>query len=467
MADGASEAPTRVPGTESHPKPSLLTVPVGVGRRALVVANLGLTPEATPATTWAATGLARTLDTWEGPGLVVIAGNLLDVTGEPDAASAAVAALDAHPRVARALESFAAGDDRRVVSIPGTGDSALAAGAADAVTALGVEVATAAELHMATAAGTRVVRVDAGTPPRGTIPATRRPSPASNGAVPTDATPSALPVSGEGSEQRPAARHGPHFGRGMLTLTPDPDAEWQEGLERLADPASTPRFLTSRLLYRRFARLAWWLAVPFAVAIALRLPFVSTALNHLFFGHPAPSRAIRRAHNAGWGARLFFAALVCIAEVVVLAIVLGFVARKAWRTLGGGDLDGIFADALAAGGATANDEARDSARELCGHGYAGLVSGATLQAELTHLGPGFFASPGAAGEMVEEHHGRLGMLPVFLASQQLAWVELETGAELHVRLLLTRSELPGATLLERVAARDRKVHDTHPVVVAA
>src|SRR5579864_7089344 len=77
MADGASEAPTRVPGTESQPGPTLLTVPVGVGRRALVVANLSLKPEATSATTWAAAGLARALDTWEGPGLVVIAGNLL------------------------------------------------------------------------------------------------------------------------------------------------------------------------------------------------------------------------------------------------------------------------------------------------------------------------------------------------------------------------------------------------------
>ena len=60
--------------------------------------------------------------------------------------------------------------------------------------------------------------------------------------------------------------------------------------------------------------------------------------------------------SAAWGARLLFAALVCIAELVILAVVLGFVARKAWRTLGGGDLDGLFDDALAAGGATANDD---------------------------------------------------------------------------------------------------------------
>ncbi len=207
--------------------------------------------------------------------------------------------------------------------------------------------------------------------------------------------------------------------------------------------------------------------MPFAIAIALRIPFVSSALDHLVFGQPAPSRAIQRAHDAAWGARLFFAGVVCVAEFVILAVVLGFVARKAWRTLGGGELDGLFDQALASGGSTTNDDARDSARALCAGGFAGLVSGATLQAELTHLGPGFFACPGAAGEIVEEHRGRLGLLPVFLDCQQLAWVELETGAELHARLLLTRSELPGATLLERMAARDRKVHDTHPMVVAA
>jgi len=92
--------------------------------------------------------------------------------------------------------------------------------------------------------------------------------------------------------------------------------------------------------------LAWWLLVPFAIAIALRLPFVSSALDHLVFGHPTPSRAIQRAHAAAWGARLLFAALVSIGEVVILAVALGFVARKAWRTLGGGHLDGPFDDAL-------------------------------------------------------------------------------------------------------------------------
>jgi lysylphosphatidylglycerol synthetase-like protein (DUF2156 family) len=460
MADGASEAPSRQPGDQPGAGSDTLAIPVGVGRRVLVAANLGLTAPATAATTWASSGLARALDSWEGPGLVVVAGNLLDVTGRPDGAAAARDALAAHPRLARALEAFAAGDDRRVVCIPGSGDGAVATGARGVVEGLGMEVAGVVELRLATASGTRVVRVDAGVRPlAAAAQANGHGTPNGHGAL--GAAASAPP---------PASAPAPAAGRGrsaMLTLTPDPAAKWQAGLDRLAEPASTPRFLTSRLLYRRFARFAWWLLVPFAVAVALRIPFVYSALDHLLFGHPAPRRAITRAHDAGWFSRLFFAALVAVGELVVVAIAVSWVARKAWRTLGGGELDGLFDDERAAGGTTANDAVRDWARALGAQGYAGLVSGATLQAELTHLGPGFFACAGAAGEVVEEHHGRLGMLPVFLACRQLAWVELETGAELHARLLLTQSELPGATLIERMAARDRQVHDTHPVVVAA
>ena len=49
-----------------------------------------------------------------------------------------------------------------------------------------------------------------------------------------------------------------------------------------------------------------------------------------------------------------------------------------------------------------------------GRGYAGLVTAATFQSELTHLGVGFYANVGATAEVVEEHRGRLGLPPVFL-----------------------------------------------------
>jgi len=448
MADAAVPAPPRVPAADVGTDPDPLNLPVGVGRRVVVVANLGLAPVPSPASSWAANGLARALDTWEGPGIVVVAGNAFDLRAGTDPAAMALAALDAQPRLAAALEAFATDEERRVVLLPGTNDQALRddPAARAAVTGIGLEVADAVDLELRTAAGTRRVRVDAGVPA-----ASPRPHPdeaAGNGSAPAPGAPSATPA-------------------GTFSISPDPTAAWQAGLDRLADPAGMQRFLTSRLLYRRFARLAWWLIVPFAIAVVLRFPFVVSALERLFFSHPAPKRVIARAHNAGWGSRFLFASIVSVGELLILAAALGWFGRKAWRTLGGGPLDGLFDDSLSSAGATANDAARDAARSLGAHGYAGLVTGATFQAELTHLGRGFFACAGAAGEVVEEHAGRLGMPPVFSHRQQLAWVELETGAELHARLLLARSELSGTTVLERLAARRQRVHDLHPVVVAA
>src|ERR1700722_12979861 len=459
MSLGTPEAPLGVPDAVGTTAEGALTLLVEIGRRVLVVANLGLGPTATATTTWASSELARALDGWEGPGLVLVAGNFFDLTPagtEPDAEpgdaphQAIAAALAAHPRLTDALRSFGADEDRRIICIPGSSDGAVGhdESASNALGTMGIEVAPEVDLHLARTTGTRVVRVCAGVPDLHA---------ADSGA----SAPAAGPVD---ATRTPA----PERSSRLLSVTPDRDAPWQAGLDRLADQASMQRFLTSRLLYRRFARLAWWLLVPLGAALILRLPFVATGLDHLFFGHPGPSRAINAAHRAGWGARLLVAAVVSAVELAVLAAVLTLLGRKAWRTLGGGQLEGLFGDPLAvASGATANDIARDTARVLASRGYAGMVTGATLQAELTHLGEGFFACTGAAGEVVEEHPGRLGVLPVFLEHRQVAWVELETGAELHARLLLARIDIPPATVLERIGARYSRAHDQHPVVVGA
>jgi len=54
MPEGASEALFPTPGTRLSVSGDPLTIPVGVGRRVVVVANFALGPTATPATTWAA-----------------------------------------------------------------------------------------------------------------------------------------------------------------------------------------------------------------------------------------------------------------------------------------------------------------------------------------------------------------------------------------------------------------------------
>src|SRR5580700_2574265 len=105
MPEGASEALLPTPGARPPAPGDPVAIPVGVGRRVVVVANFGLGPVATDATTWAASGFARALDTWEGPGLVVVAGNLFDLGAGNEGAARVEAALTAHPRLATALES--------------------------------------------------------------------------------------------------------------------------------------------------------------------------------------------------------------------------------------------------------------------------------------------------------------------------------------------------------------------------
>jgi hypothetical protein len=305
-----------------------LTIDVAVGRRVVVVANLMLSDEATTTSTWATAGFARALDAWEGPGLVVVAGNLFDLDGADDPGQRAERALAAHARLASSLTGFAAGDERRVVVLPGHADAAVGDKTGRAVVeALGATVAPHLDLKLSTAAGDRLVRIEA-----------------------------------RHATGAPGGRTSP-----MSAVARRESAPWQEGSEMLADPATLQRFLTSRVLYRRFAKLAWWLLAPLAVALALAVPFVTAGLLHLFGSSPRTAHALHRVRQAAWGTRLLVVVIISTIELVLLAAILGLVARGAWKSLGGGRLAGPFDESLADEGSTANDAARDAARTLMEH----------------------------------------------------------------------------------------------------
>ena len=217
--------------------------------------------------------------------------------------------------------------------------------------------------------------------------------------------------------------------------------------------------MVSRTLYRRLGRYAWWLLVPFIVAGLLRVAVTPWVSGHL--GSGLPGRAIRHAHQADLGDQIVIALSVALVVLGVLALVLGLLSRRMWSILGGGTLEEVQAQA------GANDAARDAARRLVGRGYAGLITAATFQSELTHLGLGFYANVGATTEVVDEHRGKLGLPPVFLHNQRVSWVELETGAELHVRMLLAGNELRSPSVLERMITRGRVTRSLHPALVAS
>ena len=106
-------------------------------------------------------------------------------------------------------------------------------------------------------------------------------------------------------------------------------------------------------------------------------------------------------------------------------------------------------------------------------GASGVIVGGSLVPELTHLDAGFFACPGATAEVVREHRGRFGLPPTFLHHRQESTLEIETGAELHVRLLLAEADLPMATMGERLVTADvvikgySRAAEVHPELAAS
>ncbi len=385
-------------------------IPVGLGRRVEVIGDLLLPPVPTDSSRAACRGAARRLEDWQGPGIVVLCGRLV-APGPLHAAET----LQAHAELIDAFRAFAARPDSLVVAV-----MPMAQRDPEVVRVLegcGVHVHDAIDLVCETGAGTRTVLVRAGS-------------------LQPDANP---PIDTAPAEDRP----------------------WLAGMERLDDPRLARRFVTSRLLYRRLRRYLW--APPLvlaAIALLLRLEFVVDGLGRVFRS-PRQQNALQRAYAATWFSRAVVTVIIAVALLAVLALVVAITSRGIWRALGGGGLPAPWARGGGGSGPIAHaqleldgKDALDAARDGLGEGATGVIVGGSLVPELSHLDSGFFACPGATSEVVREHRGRLGLPPTYLHHRQESILEIETGAELHVRLLLAEADLPMATLFERVVTAD-------------
>jgi lysylphosphatidylglycerol synthetase-like protein (DUF2156 family) len=420
------------------PGPILVDVPVG--GRVLLVSDLHLAPEPTPGHLLVVAELAQAIESWNGPGVVVFNGNTFLVAamkpGTMVAPGTCEAALAAYARLVAAVKAFAAGPGRRVLVLPGDRDMHLLwsdAARRAVARGLGAEVAMAVDLDVETGAGRRLVRVDPG----------QRLDSLTEYHDPTNAGESPLSQHLR-SELFPAVRRSQGGDRRR--------DDWLSGMEDLDDPATFPRFVASRLVYRKLARRAWLLMVPVVLAVALRLPVI--ALTHATgLVHSGASRVL---------------ALVGLAlvELLILGGLAVATVRRTWRTLSG----------LSAGEGDRepNQAARDLARGLIGAGHYGLVTGHTCRAELTDLGSGFYANSGCGADVVTETASRLpglGLPAVFLARRQISWVEIEAGHELRVRLFHAMQPAGGTTLLERAIARrspaTTPAPNLHPQVVGS
>ena len=186
------------PGSRPSPGPPAWTSPWDGGSWWSATSCSRPTP---PRSTLAVTAqLARALDTWDGPGILIIAGNLFDLSAVPPAGRGPTS-IEAHPALERALTRFLTVDERRVIRQTGTHEPGYDTDpeAVAGIAARGVEQAGPVDLHLRTTTGTRVVRVEPGEhayAAGGTGPSpssTRRPTPSP--------APSATP--------RPAAAGGP------------------------------------------------------------------------------------------------------------------------------------------------------------------------------------------------------------------------------------------------------------------
>ena len=219
---------------------------------------------------------------------------------------------------------------------------------------------------------------------------------------------------------------------------------WVDGAHEMADPTDFPSFVASRMVYRKIARHLWWLiAIPIAITVLVRIPIIVNFRST----HPDTNRWVHGTEILGYGA---------VIDLLVIAALVAIIARRAWLS--------ISALALDERGYEQNKAARQRAADLVADGYHGFVSGHTHHPELRSTGAGFYANSGSCTAVVEGLGGKFGLPPAYIRTQQICWVEL---GESGTSLMSARVALPGATRLERFAARGRNPHSAAPTRVAS
>ncbi|HMK97556.1 MAG TPA: hypothetical protein VK425_08425, partial [Acidimicrobiales bacterium] len=211
--------------------PDALVVPLPVGARMLVVAELLLSRDAPEPSRAAAAGVARAVHSWSGPGAVVVAGDLFDAQGPEDVAPA----LAGYPGLQRALVDFASGPGRRVVLLPGEHDKWLASqsGAQAVAASLQAEVASAVTAEFCTAGGRKLVQIEALSP----LPSSGLTAPLANVLAGSSR------VGEDGAGPRPGYSRLSEVVPGVWRGT---TSAWLAGMDELDDRDALSRFVASR-----------------------------------------------------------------------------------------------------------------------------------------------------------------------------------------------------------------------------
>ncbi len=401
-------------------------VAVPAGGRVLVMSDLRLGALADADSEAVTTQVARRLDRWSGPGVVVLAGDTFELWAEPNNSPAK--ALRSHPRLRDALAQFARTEGRQVVVLAGNHDSALAWDstlAAELREQVGATVGRACDLVISTGAGVERIRVEHGDQ----LDLKHRIDDPSIGGQrpPTElAVTDALPALQRSRRDRP----------------------WLDDADRLVDVSEFPSYAASRVFYRRLVNWLRWLAVPLMAVAALGLAAQIAGGRVARFGRVAP-----------------LLGLGVVAGVALVAAGMAFAAYRttcAWSRVALGPAhDRSQPTAL-------NDAARRRAVQLRADGYRGFISGHTHQAELTDLDSVFYANCGGNTVALARRPGRAWFPDAFVAIRPISWLEVEAGAAAHATLFAAQTPTAPLPLFERLASRSSLLvaPNAEPVAVA-
>ncbi|TMK85758.1 MAG: hypothetical protein E6G57_13285 [Actinobacteria bacterium] len=400
--------------------PDTVTIDVGPGTIVIITSDLHFAALRTEASAWAEMEISQALEAVEGPGIYVMAGDVFELWAGVEPTTKA--AMDAHPRFAKAVRDFASAPDRHIVCLPGNHDGSLGwdSVAAEIPQSMGARLAFAVDLVLPGPQGPERVHVEHG----------HRWDPANAFQDPRDPVDTPL---------------GQHIVQELLPDLANRDAAGVlAGVEHLEDPRTFPSFIASRVFYRRVVKSTRWLLIPVLLAFAVHfgLDLADTPLN---------------LHLSASDFLIMDIAVVVLG--VVTAVVLVLAGRHAWK--------GARFTVVSKRGKSQNDNARAGAEELIRAGYRGMVSGHTHHAELSSLGTGFYANTGSGTQIVEAVDTRFDLPHVYEAKMQMSWVRLEaTDRGWQASLVVGHRPIPG-TLIERIATPAREKHPEDPAVVAS
>ena len=331
----------------------LLKVDIPPGSKVITISDLHLPPDRTDVSGRSCEMLARHLDGETGPLIVVLAGDVVELLGFPEATATEI--LRAHEDLCAALAAVTARGGQVIYAIGNhDGDLAWDVKAADTVREMtGARLCLAADLILDDG---RKVRVEHG----------HQLDPYNCFHDPRNALDTPL---------------GHHIVREVVPKIEWLGQGWVDGAHEMADPTDFPSFIGSRLVYRKFGRRLWWLiAIPLAILILVRIPVITSIRTR----YPDTDIWVHRGEILGYGA---------IADLVMLAVVVAILARRAWVS--------VSALALERRGYDQNHAARQRAADLVADGYHGFISGHThhpgagrhrvwllRQLRLVHLGRG-------------------------------------------------------------------------------